>query len=178
METFDAIETRESVRGYIDEQITDMELHKVLSVGNKAPNAGPIHLTVIQNQEFLKEINDKTKQNMLDSEGFMRERASIEGYEPLYGAPTLVVISSPEVPFADINVACSATTMLIAATDIGLGSCYVVSPIQTLVEYEFLERLNLPDEYVPISAILLGYPSENQIEGVGKEEEDIINYIK
>lgn len=178
METFEAINLRKSVRGYQEKQICDEDLEKILDVANKAPNAGAFHITVVQNPEFIREINDRTKENMLASEGFMKERASIPGYEPLYGAPTLIVLSTPEVPFSEINVACSITTMSIAATDLGIGSCYVVSPIQTLVEDYYLERLELPEGFVPISGLLLGYESENGIPGTPKEEIDNINCIK
>ncbi len=178
METFDVINKRKSIRGYKDMQIKEEELQKIIDVANKAPNAGPFHVTVIQDPEFIREINDRTKENMLASEGFMKERASIPGYEPLYGAPTFVVLSTPEVPFSEINVACSITTMALAATDLGIGSCYVVSPIQTLVEDYYMDRLELPEGYVPISGLLLGYESENGIPGAPKEEKDNINYIK
>lgn len=178
METFEAINLRRSVRGYEEKQISDDELEKILDVANKAPNAGAFHITVVQDPEFIREINDRTKENMLASEGFMKERASIPGYEPLYGAPTLVVISTPEIPFSEINAACSITTMSIAATDLGIGSCYVVSPIQTLIEDYYMGRLNLPEGYVPISGLLLGYESGNEIPGALKEEQDNINYIK
>lgn len=178
METFETINLRKSVRGYEDRQISDEDLEKILDVANKAPNAGPFHITVVQNPEFIREINDRTKENMLASKGFMKERASIPGYEPLYGAPTLIVLSTPEVPFSEINVACSITTMSLAATDLGIGSCYVVSPIQTLVEEYYMERLELPDGYVPISGLLLGYESENGIPGTEKEEQNNINYIE
>lgn len=177
METFDAIEKRSSIRGYKDEQISDDELQKVLSVANKAPNAGPYYVTVIQDKDLLKEINDKTKEMMLASEGFMKERASMEGYEPLYGAPTVIVLSAPETPFTQINVACSATTMILAATDLGLGTCYAVSPIQTLTE-SYLDKLELPEGFKPVSTILIGYEADVQIESPEREVPDNINYIK
>ena len=101
-------------------------------MANKAPNAGPFQVTVIQDQEFLKEVNDTAKAIMLDSEGFMKERASLPGYEPLYSAPTVIVLSSPITPFTQTNVACSATTMILKATDLGIGTCYAVSPILAL----------------------------------------------
>lgn len=177
METFEAINLRKSIRGYKDEQITEEELKSIIGVVNKAPNAGQFQATVIQKKELLKAINDKTKRNMLNSEGFMKERASIPGYEPLYNAPTMIVISTPELPFAEVNAACAITTMCLAATDLGLGSCYVVSPIQTLVEKEFLEQLNLPEGFVPISALLIGYESDNKIDSPKRPELDNINYI-
>ncbi len=178
METFEAINKRKSIRGYTDMQVNDDDLEKILDVANKAPNAGPFHITVVQNSEFLREINDRTKENMLASEGFLKERASIPGYEPLYGAPTFIILSAPEVPFDEINVACSITTMAIAAADLGIGTCYVVSPIQTLIEDYYMDRLELPEGYVPISGILLGYESENSMPEVPREEKNNINYIK
>lgn len=177
METFDAINSRRSIRGYKDEQITESELSAILDVANKAPNAGPFQVTVIQDKEFLAEINDKTKVKMLASEGFMKERASIPGYEPLYNAPTLIVVSTPETPFSQINASAAITTMAIAATDLGIGSCYVVSPVQTLVEPDVLLRLDVPEGFIPISGLLLGYESDNQIESPAREVPDNINYI-
>lgn len=177
METFEAINSRRSIRGYKDEQISDDELQDIVDVANKAPNAGAFQVTVIQNKQLLKDINDKTKKNMLNSEGFMKERASIPGYEPLYNAPTMVVISTPEVPFSEINAACAITTMSLAATDLEIGSCYVVSPIQTLIETEFFEQLHLPEGFVPISALLLGYESDDKMESPERIKVDNINYI-
>ena len=127
METLEAINKRKSIRAYKDEQIIKEELDTIVGVVNKAPNAEPFQVTVIQDKEFLDEINKKTKEFMLSCEGFMCGRASIPGYEPLYRAPILIVISAPEDPFIQINVAASATTMILAATDLGLATCYVVS---------------------------------------------------
>lgn len=177
METFDVIEKRSSIRGYKDEQIADEELKKILNVANKAPNAGPFQVTVIQNQDILKEINDKTKEMMLASEGFMKERASIEGYEPLYGVPTMIVLSAPETPFTQINVASSATTMILAATDLGIGSCYAASVLPVL-NNDYLEKLDIPEGFTAQTAIFLGYEGENQIPSPEREVPDNINYIK
>lgn len=175
METLEVINKRKSVRAYKDEQITRDELNTIIGVANKAPNAGPFQVTVIQDSEFLKKINDDTKEFMLNSEGFMRERASIPGYEPLYGAPTLIVISAPEGPFTQINVSATATTMILAATDLNLGSCYVVSPIPILTKFK--DKLNLPDGFTPVSGILIGYEDECNIPSPDKEIPDNINFI-
>ena len=59
METLEAINKRKSVRAYKDEQITEDELDTIVGVANKAPNAGPFQVSVIQDKEFLSEINDK-----------------------------------------------------------------------------------------------------------------------
>ncbi len=175
METLEAINKRKSIRAYKDEQITKEELDAIVGVANKAPNAGPFQVTVIQDKEFLDEINKKTKEFMLSCEGFMRERASIPGYEPLYGAPTLIVISAPEGPFTQINVAASATTMILAATDLGLATCYVVSSMATLTQLK--DKLNLPEGFEPVSGILVGYEAPSDIPSPEREIPDNINYI-
>lgn len=172
MELTEAINKRKSVRGYESKQISEEELEAILSVANKAPNAGPFQVTVIQDQEFLKEVNDTAKAIMLDSEGFMKERASLPGYEPLYGAPTVIVLSAPIGPFTQTNVACSATTMILKATDLGIGTCYAVSPIMALSKEGFIEKLNLPDGFAPVAAILMGYANG---EGFPTEKEEVDN---
>lgn len=164
METLEAINKRKSIRAYKDEQITKEELDTIIGVANKAPNAGPFQVSVIQNKEF-----------MLNSEGFMRQRASIPGYEPLYGAPTLIVISAPEGPFSQINVSASATTMILAATDLGLATCYVVSSIAILTQLK--DKLNLPEDFIPVSGILVGYEAPCDIPSPEREIPDNINFI-
>lgn len=175
METLDAIKKRKSIRAYEDKQINDDDLKVITDVANSAPNAGPFQITVIQNQDFLKEINDKTKESMLNTAGFMRERASIPGYEPLYGAPTLILLSAPESPFTQINVAAAATTMILAATDLGLATCYVVSPIKVLNDLK--DKLGLFKDFIPVSGILVGYEAPCDIPSPEREIPDNINFI-
>ena len=52
METLEAINKRKSVRAYKDEQITEDELDTIVGVANKAPNAGPFQVSVIQERIF------------------------------------------------------------------------------------------------------------------------------
>ena len=176
MELSEVINKRKSVRGYREEQITDDELEAILAVANNAPNAGPFQVTVIQNRKLLKDINDTAKGIMLASEGFMKERASLPGYEPLYGAPTLLVLSAPEGPFTQTNVACSATTMILKATDLEIGTCYAVSPILALSQEKFKNKLELPEGFEPVATVLIGYENGEAFP-TSKEMIDNINRI-
>jgi nitroreductase len=93
MDALQAISKRRSIRSYKNEQIPDSALEKILAAGSCAPVAGSFQMSVIQNPELLKKINDITKKAMLSSGiPFSVERASLPGYEPLYGAPTLIVL--------------------------------------------------------------------------------------
>ncbi|MDR1068921.1 MAG: nitroreductase family protein [Clostridiales Family XIII bacterium] len=157
METFEAIAQRKSIRSYTGAPVEKADLEKIVAAGNAAPCAGQISIAVITDTEYLAEIDEATFAFMQNSGvEFLVKRSSTPGYRPLYGAPALVVISSdPERGTA--NVAAAAATMILAATDLGLGSCYVGSPTRVLQAGEALaERLNLPAGFTPLAGVLLG----------------------
>ena len=127
MDTIDAILKRKSVRSYKKDQISDKDLETLLEAGKSGPGGGKYHLTVIQKADLIQKINDASKAAMLNSGiEFSVNRASIPGYEPVYGAPTLILLSAGD-PNGLANVSCSAENMLVAATALGLGSCYLMS---------------------------------------------------
>ncbi|WP_409200832.1 nitroreductase family protein [Methanobrevibacter sp. DSM 116169] len=179
METLDTINKRKSIRGYESKDIEKEKLDTLLDVANKAPNAGPFQLTVIQNKDLLNRINVATKDFMLNSGNeFFESRAKIPGYEPMYGAPCMIIFSAPEEGFGQVNCACSATTMILEATDLDLGSCYVVSPVIALgANPELAKKLNLPEGFTPVCGVLLGYANGEGFPSTGREEVDNINYI-
>ena len=81
---------------------------------------------------------------------------------PLYGVPTLVLVSSKKPDPLRENVAFSnaailAHNMALAATDLGVGSCYIWGAIAALSgSAELLKELNLPEGFIPCCAIGLG----------------------
>lgn len=163
METFKALTSRKSVRTYTKTAVDRDAVEKIVLAGQKAPNAGPFHITVITDADLLKEINDTTLTAMKNSGNeFLMSRAELDGYQPLYGAPVLILLSAPDEGYGKVNTACVATYMTIAATALGLGSCYVVSPVFGLnATKEILKKLNLPDNYVPMCGVLVGHAGED-----------------
>lgn len=159
METMRALASRASVRGYRGDVVEREKLERIANAGNRAPNAGPMRFTVIADRGYLKEINDATLRAMKESgNAFLMERAAIPGYQPLYGAPALILVSAPPEGYFQHNAACAATAMTLAATDLGLGSCYVVSPTLVLDGANGLSsRLSLSAGYVPVCGVLVGY---------------------
>jgi nitroreductase len=178
METLQAIKNRKSARNYTDRPLERERLEKVLWAGNRAPLGGVFHMTVVRDKTLLREINDATLHAMKNSDNaFARERAALEGYQPLYGAPVLIVLSA-EDPSRGMSSVCNAVTaMTFAAADLGLGSCFVVSPIQTLGEGgAFFARLGFPNGYKPLVGMLLGYAGEEKF-GRPRPEANNINYV-
>jgi len=167
MNTLDALQKRKSVRGYLDKPVEDEKLKVILKYGNKAPNAGPFHMSVIRDKAFLEELNE-TVAAVVKANGndFMRKRFSIPGYKATYGAPVMVLISAPEGPFSAANAACAATNMGVAATELGLGTCYLAGILMAFsAKPEYLGRAGVPDGYVPQCGLIIGYESAQQIPG-------------
>ena len=162
MNILKAIEMRKSVRSYTEERIEEEKLKAMIRAGNLAPVFGRFHITVIENQDLLREINDITLDMMKHSgNGFMENQAAIEGYQPLYGAGVMFVLSVPggndEHGFQMANAACAAENMILAATELGLGSCFVMGPMMAFANPELAGRLGLPEGYVPLVGVLVGY---------------------
>ena len=163
MELFEAINNRFSNRKYLDKQISDDDLNKILKAGMQAPvgrgKYEDMHITVIQNKELLDEIS-----GLAESSAF-------------YNAPTLVIISARDDGHSldKENSACVAENMLLAATALGLGSIYLNLVIGLIKENEnVLNKLNLPEDFAPIVGVGLGYADGSHI----REHSIDVDYIK
>lgn len=172
METMKTILSRKSVRSYKDTAVSEKALEAVLKAANASPvgmaKYETVHMTVIQNQELLHEI----------------DRAGAEFFgdltkTPLYQAPVLIVVSTKRsgvaaqdnVPCA--NVAMIVHNMCLAATDLGLGSCAIYGATAALSQNEELvKKLNLPEGFVPTGSVVIG-----ETEEVLKEREVPMNRI-
>lgn len=158
MELMKAIAMRKSTRSYKAEQISDESLNAILNAGCAAPVGmgayNSVHLTVIQNFDLLNKIT-KVTANVFGNPNM----------KPLYGAPTLIVVSgkpnekAPAVQMA--NASCIIENMSLAATDLGLGSVYLLGCLAAFdSDKELLKELNLPESFAPVAAIALGYPAD------------------
>jgi len=148
------------MRSYLPEQIRAEELEKVLQAGLRAPHAGPFLISVVQKPELLKEIADAALEGMKNAPiEFMRQQAAIPGYNPLYGVPTLILFTSPaDAMNGAANCALAAESIILASTDLGLGTCYMGSPSSALNGprgKDLARAIGIPDGYVFRSSVLL-----------------------
>lgn len=180
MNTLDAIAKRRSIRKYKSEQIEDANLEQVIKAGQIAPNAGPFHISVIQNAELLNKIAEVSVQAMKDSGiKMMMNRAAVPGFNPLYGAPTLVVLSaSPKNPYSMANIAAAGANMTVAATDLGLGSCLMATPeLGFKADAALAAAAGIPEGFSVILCATLGY-IDDDVKIPARTETDNVNYIK
>ena len=181
MNALEALQSRKSVRGYLDKPVEDDKLEAILKAGTKAPNAGPFHMTVVKNAELRKEIEDTAHEAIKKSDNdFLKQRIAIPGYRLFYGAPVLVVLSAPQEGLGAENTACAVTNMCTAATAMGLGSCYLAGFLMAFKENpDLVKKLEIPEGYVPKCGFIVGYEGPDQIPSSGRKvDESIINYIE
>ena len=128
MDVFEAIEKRESIRSFKDQQITDEELAAILHAAERGPRIGGLDVIVLQDKKKIKTISDTAKQEMINGGGWNRSRAMTSGYNPLYNAPTVIMIYGRSGnPFDQVTTGIAVGMMIMAATSLGLGSVTVSS---------------------------------------------------
>ena len=184
MEVSDAIAKRKSVRAYEDRPVHADVLKKIVEAGQWDPNAGLFQISVIQNAGLRQRINNRALDAMVHSDSeFARQRASLPGYEPIYGAPLLILLSAPaDAPFGAANTALAAENMLLEATGLGLGSCYLMSPTRALngeSNQDLARKAGVPEGYTVQCAVIVGYTAaENKFSLGDRSKRGNVNYVE
>ncbi len=183
MDVSEAIMKRKSVRAYEDKPIPADVLARIVEAGQWAPNAGPFQISVIRSAALRQKINDRTLSAMkIGDNKFAQQRASLPGYQPIYGAPVLILLSAPaDGPFSAVNAALAAENMLLAATGLGFGSCYLVSPTRALngdSNKDLAKEAGVPEGYAVQCAVIVGVPAAENKFGLGeRSKRGTITYV-
>lgn len=182
-ETLSNIMGRRSVRNFKTRQIPDADLELIVSAGLQAANAmnrQTWHFTVVQDTQVLEHISLAVASVLADSQiPSLVERASDPAFSCFYHAPTVVFLSSDKTVYSMADCANAAQNMCVAATSLGLGSCYIASFSQAFknpIGHKLLERFSLPDGFEPVFSVALGYP-EGELPPL-KIRERKVTYIK
>lgn len=166
MEYSELITKRYSVRAYKPDPIEVEKLQIVLEAARIAPTAAnrqPFQLIVIHTagrEEELKRI-------------YRREWFS---QAPLLicacGVSRKSWVRSDRRRYLDVDVAIVMDHLILAATNIGLGTCWVAA----FNEKEARQILGLPDDIEPLIFTPLGYPADNPSEKERKPLSKLVRY--
>ena len=153
-ETIKTILSRRSVRAYKPEQIPAELLTEIVNAGQYAPSA------MGRQQWLFVAVRDKALMARLGADC---KSTMGMGEDPFYGAPAAVIVFGAKDGFEPIkDGACAIATMGIAAKSLGLGSCWInigKEFFPTEKGQEYLKELGVPDGYVPVGTLILGYPA-------------------
>jgi nitroreductase len=161
MELREVIAKRKSTRSYMAQQISAEALEQILLAGAAAPVGmgvyDQVHFTVVQDAQLLSRV----------SKAAAAARGSAD--DPLYAAPTLVLISSaaqPDPNLAYVNAACIGENIALAATELGIGNVIIWSAAAGIAnDPELTAALALPAGFAPTLALVLGFPAEGAAGG-------------
>jgi nitroreductase len=183
MEVSEAILSRKSVRAYLDRPVSAGDLEGIIEAGRWAPNAGPFQISVVRNAALRQKINDRTLNAMVHSgNAFLQQRASLPGYQPLYGASVLILLSGPtDAPYSLVNAALAAENMLLEATGRGYGSCFLVSPTLALNgkdNRDLAQEAGIPGSHALHCAVIVGYAAaENKFTVGERTRRGSVNFV-
>ena len=162
MNTIQTIRSRKSPEAFLSEPLDHETAAAIAEAGNYAPIFGRIHITVITDPDFIETINQVTLDMMKKSGNeFAEKMAAMPGYCATRNAQVLLVLSAPggmdAMGFHMANVSCAAENMILAATELGIGSRFMMGPVMSLTQEPVQSRLALPDGYEPLVVVAIGY---------------------
>lgn len=168
MELMEAIEMRRSIRSYKPDEVSHDQLRQLLHAAVQAPsgmNAQPWAFGVITDQMLLRSFSDRVKAYLL---GKVDEWPWLERYKDhfenpdynvFYYAPALIVIYAREqTPIAQIDCTLAAENVMLAAAGMGLGTCWIGFATDLLNMPGTRQELGVPEEFLAIAPIIVGYP--------------------
>lgn len=157
-ETINTIMDRRAVRTFDDRKVEREKIEEIVKAGLYAPSGAGRQDSVIIVIEDRKKLDEIRALN-----------ASVMGKEnidPFYGAPVVILVADKKgSSTALLDGAASIENMLIAATSLGLGTCWIhraKEELETEWGKKLLSSLGLDDEYIGVGHIALGYYDESR----------------
>jgi nitroreductase len=166
MDYRDLIKARYSVRAYLPDPIDGEMLQRVLEAARLAPTAAnrqPFQLMVIHTEGRKEELSQ-----IYYRDWFVQAPLLICGI----GVPRGSWVRGDNRRYLDVDVAIAMDHLILAAADVGLGTCWVAA-FNALAARRIL---NLPDEVEPLIFTPLGYPADQPAEKERKPLSELVRY--
>ena len=177
-----ALTARRSIRQFTNEPVPDETIRRILAAACRAPSAHnrqPWRFAVVRSEKVHRELSQAMAarhRSDLETDGLQREEieARLERRrERLEEAPVVIVLcltmvgmdtypdarrQTAERTLAIQSLALAGGHLLLAAHAEGLGACWICAPL--FAPEVVREVLDLPADWDPQAAILLGRPAE------------------
>ena len=173
METLQAIKSRRSIRKFKSDMIPKDILDKIIEAGTYAPTGrgaqSPIIIAVTN-----KEVRNKlSKMNSIIM-------GKDENFDPFYNAPVcLIVLANKEKPTYIYDGTLVMENLMLAAHDLGIGSCWIHRAKEEfeLPEYQqLLKQLGIGGDWEGIGHCAVGYV-EGDIPKAAKRKDGRVYWI-
>ncbi len=173
MELFETIQTRRSIRKYIDKPVEDQKLRAVLEAVRMAPSWANFQCWRIV------VVKDKAMKETISALSYVESYFAPKGYKSnpsmkaLAEAPVVIVLcAEPERSGAIhgqsyylVDCGIAAQNLMLAARGLGLGTVFV----GVYDEGKIKSVLNIPASIRVVGLFPLGYPTEEKKEGPARK---------
>ena len=161
----EAIHARRSIRQYKDTSVEREKLEQVALAGIAAPNAMNRQAWAIRIVDSKEWIDGCTAAFVPTVEGtpFGAHLLTPEFKNMFRNAPAVIFVAAEPTMFAGVDCGILAQNMMLAAYELGLGTCCLGSPVGFMASEAgapYLASLNLPEGYALQFAIAIGYADE------------------
>lgn len=188
MTVMDVIYMRHAVRAYVEEPVDRETITTLLMAAVHAPTAmheEPWVFTIIQDKDVLKNLSDDAKKllaaGMEDIPPEHRKNAEKMVKDPdfniFYNAGTLMVIwAKPMGPFVTADCWLAAENLMLAACEMGLGTCVIGFAVSALNTPQWESRLGLHGKMTAVAPIIIGYP-DGEPKPVARKKPEIAAWL-
>ncbi len=148
MEFEKLITDRYSVRNFTEEHLPKEVIDKILEAGHKAPtgcNYQPQRILVLNTDNAIEKLKGCTKCHFNAPTAMLVCHNADESWKRPYDG----ALSSP------VDAVIVTTHLMLAAHNIGVGSCWVMHFDPKAMR----ETFNIPENYEPAALLVMGYPS-------------------
>lgn len=173
MDIAEAICGRRSTREYQTRVPNESLIRSLIEAATQAPNAineQPWTFTVVRDQALLEQVSHDAKAHMLATmppvmavgtrTKHFRVTLGNPDFQIFYHAPVLILISADSAgTYVVEDCALAAENLMLMAHSMGLGSCWIGFAQSYLTTSAGKKALGLPDSWVPVAPIIVGYPS-------------------
>lgn len=146
--------TRRSIRKYLDKAIEKEKIDEIIKCALVAPtgrNSHSTHFVVVDDKEKIEKLS----------------QARAHGGSFAKDAPIIIAVLGEKDKSATVETDCciGAFAIQMEAHELGLGSCWIhirnrLNAQELPSEYVVREVLNIPENYIVMCLIAIGYPEE------------------
>jgi nitroreductase len=192
------IYSRRSVRSYTDEPVSEETLNEIVKAGFYAPNGmnvQALRFVVVTNKgamlrygNFAKEMSRQHFQRVADSIADSVKRENIlrlvnnlanPHYNIFYNATALILVfAAPHALTPTEDGALAAENMMLAASSLGLGSCWIGFAGPLTQSSEIMGELGVPMDHKLIAPLIFGHPKKGDMAPPQRMEVPIVKWIK
>lgn len=162
----EAIEARRSVRAYKNTPVEHEKLELLAKCGVLAPSAmnrQEWEVRIVDSKEW---IDGCTKEYLAAVEGTGKADYMLkdEKFKNIFrNAPAVIFVAAPEGTYAGVNIGMLGQNIMLAAVEMGLGTCCLGSVQGVFAEpalADYLTSLGFSEGYHLSYALAIGYPDE------------------